>query len=305
MMTGTYETWRAAACHIQGAGHMQRGSPCQDRASAWLPPRPALSVLDGRGSAPSSHVGVRCASRVLRSLIQCAEPELATMLDSGSDSLAELGWRGLAHRLYHAAAVTQATLAQRHKRPAHDFEFTLSIAIVGTLRCGWLIVGDSPLAFIRRGIAGLAVEPETREFANATTFVTTGPESDPVAQCGIIPSSGLDAICAMSDGTASRLVHTAGNVPATAMRQISGRIASGQWTAADLRKALSDPSWDHLTADDRSLAVIVNTSPNPKHQTPNTNQHVKIVFPTSLRRHHPRALPRGSTPPDAYDSSGR
>ncbi len=210
-----------------------------------------------------SHIGARRASRVVRAIIRAAELQLVEILDTHGDALAAVGWHGFAHRLYHAAALAQIALGQRHNRPAAAFEFTLSVAVLGRLRVGWLAVGDSPLIVCRHGITGLIAKPEIVEFANQTSFVVSTPPPPPVCQSGLIPADGLQAVIAMSDGAASRLIHLTG-VPAAAVHQILTKVAEGQWASKELRHELEDSAWDLVTGDDRSVALLVSSSPIPE-----------------------------------------
>ena len=255
-MTGPCNLWQAASCQVCGSGHRSYDIPCQDRALAWLRPRPALCVLDGRGSAPLSHLGARAAAQALRTLIRRSERELVSILDTDPNELAALAWHGFSHRLYHTAALAQLKLAAQYDRCASDFEFTLSVAVVGCQHAGWLAIGDSPLVACHNGVSGLMAVPETPEFANQTRFVVTAPDLAAALCCGIMSAASLHAICAMTDGSASRLLHLAEHMPADAVRQIMERVAAGCWKSADLRRALRAVSWDHVTADDRCLAVL-------------------------------------------------
>jgi hypothetical protein len=255
-MTGPFDLWQAAHCQVPGLGHRCNGIPCQDFALTWLRPRPALCVLDGRGSAPLSHHGAQAAAKALRTLIRRTERDLVSILDTDHYELAALAWHGFAHRLYHTAALAQLKLAAQYTRCAADFEFTLSVAVIGCQHAGWLAIGDSPLVAWHNGVSGLVAVPETPEFANQTRFVVTVPEPTAALRCDIISAASLHAICAMTDGSASRLLHLAEHVPADAVRQIMERVAAGRWKSADLRRALRAVSWDHVTADDRCLAVL-------------------------------------------------
>ena len=255
-MTGPFDLWQAAHCQVRGLGHRSNGIPCQDFALAWLRPRPALCVLDGRGSAPLSHLGARAAAQALRTLIRRSERELVSILDTDHYELAALAWHGFTRRLYHTAALAQLKLAAQYNRCASDFEFTLSVAVVGCQHAGWLAIGDSPLVACHNGVSGLMAVPETPEFANQTRFVVTAPDLAAALCCGIMSAASLHAICAMTDGSASRLLHLAEHMPADAVRQIMERVAAGCWKSADLRRALRAVSWDHVTADDRCLAVL-------------------------------------------------
>lgn len=249
--------WIKAACQVAGSGHLQNSIPCQDRAGGWISPRPCLAVLDGRGSASHSHVGAHAALHAIRTTIRKSEPQLKALLDVPGDQLAAVGWRGFSQMIYHNAASEQLKLARWYEAHPDQFEFTLTLAIIGTERIGWLSVGDSPLVVTRRGIDGLATPLAAVEFANQTTFVNSSPNGGRLGMTGgLIASSGVSALLAMSDGSASRLVHLAGQTPAAAVSELSTRLARKELNEKELKQILADPSWDRVTRDDRSIAII-------------------------------------------------
>ena len=261
-MTGSYEHWSAASCQVRGSYHAR----CQDRAAAWTSPRPALCVLDGRGSAALSHIGARQATRTLQKFIEQAEPELHQMLDY---PMSATGLQGFFHNLYRAAVRVQWMLSIRFCRPVEDFEFTLSVTILGRHHVAWLVVGDSPLLASYHGITGLLAAPEITEYANETTFVSARlPPA--VWRCGRLSADGLESILAMSDGAAARLLELPGHTPSSAVHQILERVVTRQWSSSDLRHALQDATWDLVTGDDRSLAMLTTNPTPPPNTCPET-----------------------------------
>lgn len=261
-MTGNFDAnsirgrWAKASCHVPGSGHLERSVPCQDRAGAWVSPRPCLIVLDGRGSASLSHLGAAAALCALRTAIRKWEEELSALLDAPNRDLAAIGWQGLAQVLYHVAATEQLKLAAWFENQADNFEFTLTIAVVGRASIGWLNVGDSPLVVSRYGVIGLATPLEEASFANQTTFVVARPQGRLGLRGGLIPTAGVDAMLAMSDGTATRLLNLSQQIPAPAVTELARGLASGVWTEGLLQDMLREPAWDGVTRDDRSLALL-------------------------------------------------
>ncbi|MEI7775747.1 MAG: protein phosphatase 2C domain-containing protein [Verrucomicrobiota bacterium] len=269
-MTGSFNpdpespVWAMASCHVPGSGHLERLIPCQDRAGAWVSPRPCLMALDGRGSARLSQLGAMAALAAVRQAIEKWELELSTLLDQSPPELAAVGWRGLAQMLYHVAASEQTKLAGWYEAKAGEFEFTLTIGVVGTTSIGWLTVGDSPLVILKNGILGLTAPLEDAAFANQTTFVSASPSGDIGLRGGLIPTKGVEALIAMTDGTASRLIHLQDQVPAIAVAEIAKGLASGEWPEDQLESMLKDPSWDRVTRDDRSIALLALQLPKPE-----------------------------------------
>lgn len=252
--------WKAVSGQVPGCGHVERGIPCQDRADAWAGNFPGLMVLDGRGSAALSHVGAAAAKDSLRDIIRDSDRLLASILDAPARDFAEVAWQGLAGVMYHAAASEQLKLADWYQMDAGSFEFTLTLVIMGERWLGWLAVGDCPLVITRHGVTALATEMAAGEFANQTSFITATPGSRLGMQGGVIPVEGVRSIVAMSDGSASRLVHHQNQQPALAVSEIVERVVSKDWEIQELVDVLEDPAWDRVTRDDRSLAILAAIS---------------------------------------------
>lgn len=248
--------WAKASCQVPGSGHLEREVPCQDRAGAWLAPRPCLMILDGRGSASLSHLGAAAAREALRTALRKWEPQLKTLLDEPGHELAAVGWQGFAQMLYHVAGLEQTKLAAWYDTGCDHFEFTLTLAVVGCERIGWLAVGDSPLVISRHGIAGLATPLDETGFANQTTFVVARPQGRLGLLGGVIPSVGVTALLAMSDGAATRLLELKQQTPAPAISELIACAASNRLHEAVLRRMLKDDAWDRITRDDRSIALL-------------------------------------------------
>ena len=248
--------WQMAACHVPGCGHIARDIPCQDRAETWLAPRPALVVLDGRGSASLSQLGAAAALVRLKQTIRTWEPQFASVLDAPGVRLAGVGWQSLSLMLYHTAASEQNALAAWYSSSPAEFEFTLTVAVVGKHHIGWLAIGDSPLVICRHGIAGLVTQPESVEFANQTTFVCASPRGSLGMKGGLIPVAGVESLVAMTDGSASRLVDLQRHLPAPAVGQIARNLGSGEWRTKEVRDMLTAVEWDRVTRDDRSVAIL-------------------------------------------------
>jgi hypothetical protein len=253
--------WRMAACHVPGSGHIARDIPCQDRAGTWLAPRPALVIMDGRGSAKLSQLGAAAALVRLKQAIRTGDPQFARVLDAPGAGLAGVGWQSLSLMLYHIAASEQNSLAEWYGSSPAEFEFTLTVAVVGKHHIGWLAIGDSPLVICRHGIAGLVTPPEPVEFANQTTFVCANPRGSLGMKGGIIPVAGVDSLVAMTDGSASRLVDLQRHVPAPATEQVARHLGSGEWRTKEVRDMLSAVEWDRVTRDDRSVAILTSKRP--------------------------------------------
>lgn len=281
----TPPAWEAVSAFVPGSGHLERGVPCQDRAAAWTEPRPALAVFDGRGSAALSHEGAEAALRALRREIECLEDRLRTTLDEDpDDGLAALAWQGLAQWLYTVAARVQRELADASGRKPTDYEFTLSLAVVGTRRVGWMAVGDSPIVASRHGILFLPRRIESAEFANQTRFVQAVPGRSPGLGGGIIPSDGLDLLAAMSDGAATRLIDLGGHVAADAVRALGSLLVSGELDEPVITMMLEEAEWDAVTRDDRSVAILARR----KEGMPGLRPPAKLEVPShETRRRSP------------------
>lgn len=303
-MTGSSDSttfrgrWTKATCQVPGSGHIERAIPCQDRAGAWLTPRPALVILDGRGSARLSHLGAAAALARLKTMIRKWELELASVLDEPGDALATVGWRGLSQMFYHAAAAEQPQLAVWQEAKPSDFEFTLTLAVMGRVRMGWLAVGDSPLVVSRNGVSGLVTPLENAAFANQTTFVTARPGSVLGLSGGLVNADDIDAVLAMTDGTASRMVDLRNQVPAPAVAQVAGSLATGRWQARHVKELLAAPEWAGITRDDRSLAILARRTRQIPSEAAAADEYAE-----SRTRPESRRLPSYPTNPKSPESN--
>lgn len=257
-LRGSHVPWVGAAAAVCGEGHVDRGLPCQDRALALVAPRPCLLVLDGRGSAALSHEGAEAAVHALSRRLNGLEPLLRQCLDQSSTELARVSWQGASQILYATAAHAQTVLAEAAGRRAADYEFTLSVMVIGEKQAGWLMVGDSPLVVQKRGILGVLHVPKGGDYANQTTFVRACPRASLGMAGGLISVDGLEAVVAMTDGTATRMIHLGAEIPAEVIRQITSMLVRDQVDGgADLlSEVLKQTHWREVTRDDRSLAIL-------------------------------------------------
>jgi hypothetical protein len=253
----TWINWAAVAAAVPGEGHVERGLPCQDRASAWTSPRPCAIVLDGRGSAKRSHDGAEAAITALRRCLLELEPLLAECLDRDEPALARVSWMSIAQQLYCCAAREQRRLSNETGMQAVEFEFTLSLTVSGTSTSGWMSVGDSPVVVQSNGVLGLPHALAGGEFANQTHFVQARPGTRLHLYAGVLPSSGLEAVLVMSDGTASKFIDLQKQVPAQSNSQLADLLATGDLQTGNLTGMLRADHWRDVTRDDRSVAILV------------------------------------------------
>lgn len=291
--------WHTLSAFVPGSGHLERGVPCQDRAAAWDSPRPALAVLDGRGSSALSHEGAEAALTALREEIESLENRLRAALDEDDDDgLAALSWQGLAQWLYTVAARVQRELASVSDRAASDYEFTLSLAIGGIRRTVWMAVGDSPLVACRSGILFLPCRLEAPEFANQTSFVQASPGHSPRLRGGLIPSEGLDLIAAMSDGTASRLIDLQTQIASEAVRNLAALLTRGEIDEALLGSLLEEDAWSEVTRDDRCLAMLARNERGTTVIEPDDSYASPIAPPFVATTRDEPPVPVSSPAPD-------
>lgn len=253
-MTGNSKQWFACAGETAGSGHLEREIPCQDRAIAWIHPHPCIMVLDGRGSASHSQVGAAAARLRLQDFLRQRDDEISSILDAPSANLSAIGWKSMALAIYYQAASEQLKLARFFDLRPQDFEFTLTLALIGTARVAWLAVGDSPLVILKRGILGLVTTEATGDFANQTQFVTADPGESTGLQAGLIPIENLNGIAAMSDGAATRLIDLRQQTAAEVIRQLLVQSASNRLDP--IPDLFAHAGWKSATRDDLSLAFL-------------------------------------------------
>lgn len=258
--------WLGAAQACVGTAHLinEPPTPCQDAACVDTQTLPLLVVCDGAGSSPLSHLGAQAVVVQLRRLVCTLAQDYGNFLQ-GPAAPQPADLRRLALRLVkHANGVLQDVAAEHPLASVKDVRCTLLLAVGGRGGWLWLRVGDGALVTLNAaGEMAVLGQSGKGEFANYTSFLGDALNPDQV-QYGWIADSELDAIAAMTDGAAERLVSMDGQQVALRLKEFFDHAASienapvfGRRTLHDF---LSDPqAWQGTTGDDRALALLARS----------------------------------------------
>jgi serine/threonine protein phosphatase PrpC len=161
--------WRHISRSVQGESHLADGTPCQDssrvrtfdgRATGTL----VACVSDGAGSAKHSATG---SLAVCNAVVESVDAFLAgdgkiTALETKN----ALDWVDLARsRIEEEADARDAR--------ATDFAATISVAILSPEGSCFFQIGDGAIVLRSGDVSGVVFWPESGEYANTTTFITS------------------------------------------------------------------------------------------------------------------------------------
>lgn len=251
--------WRSGTATATGQRHVDQGRPCQDAARAAVGLRPFVMVCDGRGSSAHSQHGSKSATIVVERMLWSAEPLLARCLDhlGPKDPFAIAGWRDLSLLLLRSLQQAQEGLAREHGVRATEYEFTLSLGVVGRRGLGVLQIGDSCLVLNRDGQTTLAASPQVGSFAGETNFVSPAETDFGMAELQLLPAEQISGIVGFSDGVSGKWIHHQTLGVAHGVTQILERLATGEWDESRLDAYLNLAFWRLGGDDDRSIAYLV------------------------------------------------
>ena len=161
--------WRTISRSVQGESHSAEGTPCQDSSRVRTLEGKAAGTLvacvaDGAGSVKHSGVG---------SLVACnAVIESVDAFLEADGSIAELephdaiAWCDLARRRIEEEA------SARDARTT-EFATTLCVAILSPTGSCFFQIGDGAIVLRSAGTCGVVFWPDSGEYANTTTFITS------------------------------------------------------------------------------------------------------------------------------------
>ncbi|WP_433223916.1 protein phosphatase 2C domain-containing protein [Dactylosporangium sp. CS-047395] len=204
------------------------------------------ALADGAGSAAASEIG---AAAAVQAVVAAFE---------------HLGGRGrpggprLVRVLLRAARFAVLRAAAEHERPARDLACTLAVLVAGPDGVHAGQIGDGVV--VARTAAGLdiAAPPLRGEYANESTFLTTGPAL-PDIEITSRPESDVDAFALSSDGLRLLITHAGGRPYEPFFADVFVQTTAGA-TEEHLRRFLGEV--DDRTGDDKSLIAAVRAVPD-------------------------------------------
>jgi hypothetical protein len=161
--------WRHISRSVQGESHVADGTPCQDSSRVRALDGKAAGTLvacvaDGAGSAKHSATGSLAAcNAVVESVDAFLEADgKITNLEAKN----ALDWVDLARSRIEEEAFA------RDARPT-DFAATICVAIMSPQGSCFFQIGDGAIVLRSSGVSGVVFWPESGEYVNTTTFITS------------------------------------------------------------------------------------------------------------------------------------
>lgn len=236
----------------RGHGHLRDGTPVQDR-TKYLSRGgvQALCLADGAGSAARSEFGAQTVVAEGCGLLVERFDEFAASNDGARVKVELIG------RLLGRVSV----VAERHGLELRDLASTfIGVAVSGDKFLG-AHVGDGVVGYMKHGELHVISAPDNNEFANQTTFVTSGRAAESMR---LFRGSmeGVSGFILMSDGTGESLFNArTGQLAGACSKLITavGAAPAQQGKNSDYKKQLRkfvDTKIRNATKDDCSIGIL-------------------------------------------------
>jgi Protein phosphatase 2C len=161
--------WRYISRSVQGESHVADGTPCQDSSRVRAFDGKGAGTLvaciaDGAGSVRHSGVGsLLVCNAVVESVDAFLEADGKITNLEPNDAIK---WCDLARsRIEEEASI-------RDVRPA-EFATTIGVAILSPEGSCFFQIGDGAIVIRSGGVSGVVFWPESGEYVNTTTFITS------------------------------------------------------------------------------------------------------------------------------------
>lgn len=183
-------SWTVAGTSVPGASHRKSGLPCQD-AHSWTVINDSIlitAVCDGAGSARLSHLGAQtAANKAVETVRKCILEKCP---------VSEEDWRNHLEQARAEALSRINELANSEGCSVCDLATTFLLAAAAPDCTAALQIGDGAIvARLDDGELDLLSQPESGEYANETTFLTS-----PGAQAQLRIGSSCESLALFSDG---------------------------------------------------------------------------------------------------------
>lgn len=254
---------------IQGNGHVAKGTPCQDKASALQQNGvTALSLCDGAGSRRLSHHGAACVARTT----------CRFLCDQFDESFAQEDASVVKQDMYKAVGDMLQKTAW------------LLGCVTDDLACTWLFVavkgnhflaghlGDGAIGVVRTdGQAAVLSKPFNGECANQTVFFTT---NGSISEFHLYKGSveGLQGFIMFSDGAGDSLYENrTGTLAKYAVNLIGQAVKKPEDVMDRLLERKVLPLLRKRTSDDCSVGILTICVPKDTHSH-GLDRYEKSIF---------------------------
>lgn len=239
--------WDFVHCAAQGRGHLAEGIPCQD-VTYGLSRRgvQVVALADGAGSAAFAEQGAACVVHRVTRLVCQEFAELVSCEDGAAVKTK------LLESLREALRAEAKALHCRFK----DLASTLLVAAVKGQEFFLLHIGDGVIGYLKEGALRVASQPENGEFANTTTFVTSG---EALGKMKLFRGElkDIEGFVLMSDGGQASLYNKRNNTLAGAVGQFFEfcKTCSRTQATGELRRVFEETITSY-TRDDCSVGLL-------------------------------------------------
>lgn len=237
---------------VRGRGHVSDGTPVQDR-TKYLS-RGGVQVLclaDGAGSASHSQFGAQAV----------VDEACAMLIDRFAEFAKSDDGARVKVELFDRLVAKLDDVANRHGVAPSDLASTfLCVAVSGERFLG-AHVGDGVVGYVKNGELKVISAPDNSEFANQTTFVTSGRAAESM-RLFRGSTDGVAGFILMSDGTGESLFDARTGELAGACAKLIAAVGDAP---AELSKTskytkrlrrLMDLKIRNATKDDCSIGIL-------------------------------------------------
>jgi hypothetical protein len=250
--------WRHIAHSVQGLAHVADGTPCQDSSRVLVLGEGdnetlVACVADGAGSAQHSAIGstVACDS-IMESI--------ATHFH-WRHSFADLQMKDVASWC-EAARSKLGEIADSRDCQMWELATTLCVAIVSPSGSCFFQIGDGAIVLKRNGVCGVAFWPQSGEYVNTTTFLTSKVYRDALEFYSA--TNGFSDVALLTDGIERLALRFDVRIPHPpffdplfqALRAGNNSRDLGE----DLRQFLQSESVQNRSDDDKTLILASRIS---------------------------------------------
>lgn len=245
--------WRYISRSVQGQSHYADGTPCQDSSRVRTLDGKAADTLvacvsDGAGSAKHSAVG---SLVVCNAVVESVDAYLAS-----HDSILEMEQKD---------AIAWCDLARgRIEEEAHardvrinEFASTIAVAILSPSGSCFFQIGDGAIVLRSGSVSGVVFWPQSGEYANTTTFLTSKEYRDRL-QFHLTPRS-FKQVALFTDGIERIALRFDSQTPHSPffdpLFQALGTIEDWQSLGENLEQFLKSESVCRRSDDDKTLIL--------------------------------------------------
>jgi serine/threonine protein phosphatase PrpC len=196
--------WRVVPASVVGTSHERSGVPCQDahdflRINTGDDELLIIAVADGAGSAIHSEIG---SSEAVQHLVTVIPHSDLNSVQITAEQVREWMRQVLNHL---------TTVAEREHTTLSQLACTLLLGIIGSNGAVFAQIGDGGWVVELDGTLVQGTWPQTGEFANITTFITTDMALDTMQFVRLEGSIG--AVAGFTDGLQTLALNFAGRKP--------------------------------------------------------------------------------------------